>query len=289
MDIGELLYISGVDAVSKIMKQDIHIINVGTYTHAQCDTMALKQHAIGFNVRGLRYFSSLGKSYYDAEPSFLITPADVECSFEYDATRENHVVLFEWPGMRVGARAGMVEWWYDGQWVPVHSHTALEGDEVALWLSEWRRMRALYQSPVPENMLQITSFIWRIVGVILQKNAEARALSPAEDLRCALDRDVGCEYSIEMLSRECGYSPDHMRQLFHDTYGMSPRAYRMKRRLAQAKELMGSTHLTVKEVAHRLGFKHVSHFSMLFRAQTGQTPTEAIRQYRQMMPAPERG
>ena len=45
-------------------------------------------------------------------------------------------------------------------------------------------------------------------------------------------------------------------------------------------ELIAGTGLSIKEIAAELGFKHLSHFSMVFRRAMGMPATEALRKHR---------
>jgi len=60
-------------------------------------------------------------------------------------------------------------------------------------------------------------------------------------------------------------------KLFTDT---TLHDYMRSYRLKKAKELLLTTELNVSEVAYRTGFKNNSHFSRIFSAEFGNTPSE---------------
>jgi AraC-like DNA-binding protein len=71
--------------------------------------------------------------------------------------------------------------------------------------------------------------------------------------------------------------------MFLKTFGISPQAYRIRRRMSRAMELMTSSPLSLKEIGFELGFKHQSHFSALFRKTYGVSAREMIKKIRQGM------
>jgi AraC-like DNA-binding protein len=90
-----------------------------------------------------------------------------------------------------------------------------------------------------------------------------------------------CEnVSIEDLAAEVQMSADHLRDLFHARFGRSPLEFRIALRLAMAKEMLCSSNLYVKEIAHRVGYPDPLYFSRVFKAHFGMSPREVIRKYR---------
>jgi AraC-like DNA-binding protein len=62
-------------------------------------------------------------------------------------------------------------------------------------------------------------------------------------------------------------------KIFTQVYGISPRQYVSELKLKQAKELLVLTDVTVEEIARRLGFSSVHHFSRQFHRWTGKPPS----------------
>jgi transcriptional regulator GlxA family with amidase domain len=68
-------------------------------------------------------------------------------------------------------------------------------------------------------------------------------------------------------------SARHLNTLFKQAFGVTSYAYLIVIRLRKAKEMMTKyPHLTVKEIAERVGFRDVSHFVATFRRAEGITP-----------------
>ena len=80
--------------------------------------------------------------------------------------------------------------------------------------------------------------------------------------------------SEQTMARSVNLSPPRLRQLFKQETGRSPLQYLREIRFQVAKELLGSTFLSIKEVAFRSGAQNLSHFMRQFKKQSGVTPSE---------------
>jgi AraC-like DNA-binding protein len=80
---------------------------------------------------------------------------------------------------------------------------------------------------------------------------------------------------LERMSIEIGISPRHLNTIFKQTFGMTAYAYLIMFRIRKAKERMTSiSSVTVKDTAHHVGFRDVSHFVATFRRIEGVTPEQ---------------
>lgn len=81
--------------------------------------------------------------------------------------------------------------------------------------------------------------------------------------------------TLRRLAELAGVSPRHFERAFRQALGVPPHAYVLQQRVAAARSLLVShPTLPIHEVAARVGFCSASHLAMVFRRQTGQTPTE---------------
>ena len=82
--------------------------------------------------------------------------------------------------------------------------------------------------------------------------------------------------SHEPIARLCDYlnvSQSTLYRVFAAAEGRSPLAWFHEARMARAHELLASRALSVKEVAHVLGYEHGNDLSRAFRRRFGETPT----------------
>lgn len=77
---------------------------------------------------------------------------------------------------------------------------------------------------------------------------------------------------IEDIAAQLGYSPNHCNRAFRQIYGMSPRQYLSDLIIRHAKLMLLDNSLSVESIAHRLGYRDVSHFSKQFKRWTGLPP-----------------
>jgi len=79
---------------------------------------------------------------------------------------------------------------------------------------------------------------------------------------------------IQPLIASLGISPNYGLEVFQKIYQMSPRKYLSDLKLQEAKILLHQPEISLYEIANRLGYKNLSHFSRQFKRWTGITPTE---------------
>jgi len=82
---------------------------------------------------------------------------------------------------------------------------------------------------------------------------------------------------VGQIASSLNLSESRFRHLFKQELGISPTQYLKIVRLGQARELLTSSFLTIKEVAVRVGFNDISHFVRDYKNLFGQTPSEARR------------
>jgi AraC family transcriptional regulator len=78
--------------------------------------------------------------------------------------------------------------------------------------------------------------------------------------------------SVTDLASTVGYSPSHFFRMFRRSFGVTPHAYVMRRRLAVAQYLLTRTDLCLADVALKAGFSDQSHLSRTFRRFAGIPP-----------------
>jgi AraC family transcriptional regulator of arabinose operon len=79
---------------------------------------------------------------------------------------------------------------------------------------------------------------------------------------------------INDLSRAVNLSPSRLRHLFKAETGQTLAQYRSGVRLEEARVLLGTTLLSVKEIMHRVGVGSDSHFAHDFKEASGASPTQ---------------
>jgi transcriptional regulator GlxA family with amidase domain len=88
------------------------------------------------------------------------------------------------------------------------------------------------------------------------------------------------EISLAELSRAVNLSTSRLRHLFKEEAGVSPAQYVRLVRMRQARQLIESTFLTVKEVMSGVGVNDESHFTRDFKRYWGDSPTRYRERWR---------
>lgn len=91
-----------------------------------------------------------------------------------------------------------------------------------------------------------------------------------------IENNDNIDYTIHIqpIIASLGLSPNYGLEVFQKIYRMSPRKYLSGLILQEAKILLQQPDLSLNEIAHRLGYKNLSHFSRQFKRWTGVNPTE---------------
>jgi transcriptional regulator GlxA family with amidase domain len=113
----------------------------------------------------------------------------------------------------------------------------------------------------------------------------ASALGAVDDIEVADNRiqvalqlmEASPDFDFDAIAGTLNLSASRLRHLFSAQIGLSPGQYMKLIRLQQAKGLLESSFLTVKEIASRVGARDVSHFVRNYKAVYGETPGDARR------------
>lgn len=94
--------------------------------------------------------------------------------------------------------------------------------------------------------------------------------------KTCIEKKENVDYTIHIqpIIASLGISPNYGLEVFQKIYNMSPRKYLSGLKLQEAKILLQQPEISLKEIANRLGYKNLSHFSRQFKRWTGLNPTE---------------
>lgn len=98
----------------------------------------------------------------------------------------------------------------------------------------------------------------------------ARHLLRAKDLA---DARYAEPLTVEDMARAAGLSRAHFSREFRRTFGDSPHAYLLTRRLERAAALLRNTDRSVAEICMAVGLQSVGSFTTSFKRAFGATPT----------------
>ncbi|WP_300495009.1 AraC family transcriptional regulator [Marinobacter sp.] len=88
-----------------------------------------------------------------------------------------------------------------------------------------------------------------------------------------IDQRLAEEIRVDDLARLCFLSPGYFYQAFREYTGLTPMAYVMNRRMAEARSLLNHTELPLSTIASRVGFRDQGSFSRACRRHFGHAPS----------------
>ncbi|MEJ8545048.1 helix-turn-helix domain-containing protein [Brevibacillus borstelensis] len=82
------------------------------------------------------------------------------------------------------------------------------------------------------------------------------------------------DLSLEDLAAVANASISHLVRQWKQQTGLPPHQYLLRLRVERAKMLIHCGSMSLKEIAHRLGFADQAHFTKKFKRMTGETPMQ---------------
>lgn len=125
------------------------------------------------------------------------------------------------------------------------------------------------------GLVQASGAAWHVLTEIIATGRRHRGptLSPVERVVEHLRATTPRRTSVEELAAMVGLRPTQLGTLFRRQIGTSPLRYQSDLRMARARELLDSTHLSVAEVADACGYEDPLYFSRQFSKTHAQSPT----------------
>jgi AraC-like DNA-binding protein len=104
----------------------------------------------------------------------------------------------------------------------------------------------------------------------VERACDWRVRRVMERMEAEIESDVG----LRELASGVGLSPSHLSAVFVAAAGVPPRRWLLCRRVERARELLTRTRRNITDIALSCGFSSSQHFSTVFKAQEGCTPTD---------------
>ena len=82
------------------------------------------------------------------------------------------------------------------------------------------------------------------------------------------------DFSLEEIAASVNYSPYHFLRIFKKETGQTPFQYLLDVKINKAKEKLYDANRTISQVWYASGFNNRSHFSVIFKTKTGNSPSQ---------------
>jgi AraC-like DNA-binding protein len=116
------------------------------------------------------------------------------------------------------------------------------------------------------------------------KSLTANIHIPREDIRSAqkveaiLTNDItALPPTIKELAKTVAMSESKLKKIFKGVYGLPPYEYFQKQRMQKAKMMLLSGNYSIKDVGYTLGYSNLSNFTLAFKKEFGQLPSEVLK------------
>ncbi len=90
--------------------------------------------------------------------------------------------------------------------------------------------------------------------------------------------ESGMNFTIRDLALQFHLSPSYLQRLFKHQTGVSMGEWLNEQRLQKAAHLLASSYMSVKEIAHAIGYEHASSFIRAFERRFAQAPAHFRKQ-----------
>lgn len=104
-------------------------------------------------------------------------------------------------------------------------------------------------------------------------DAAPSPVSPVAPAIEYINRYYNSDISLQTLAELCRMSESYFRGQFREYTGVSPLKYRESVRIGWAKQYLASDLFSVTEIAEKLGYCDIYHFSKVFRQHCGMSPS----------------
>jgi AraC-like DNA-binding protein len=85
-------------------------------------------------------------------------------------------------------------------------------------------------------------------------------------------------FTVRNLATEFNLSPSYLQRLFRHQTGVCMGEWLSEKRLQRAAHLLANSYMSVKEIAHTVGYEHVSSFIRAFERRFTQAPVRYRKQ-----------
>ena len=130
----------------------------------------------------------------------------------------------------------------------------------------------------PNYPAMCKSYIYRVISLLINHEVYYSNSDGYNKISAAVEylhkHYLENTFRIGKLFEMSDISPRYFETLFFKEFKTTPKEYVTSLKIAQAKELLKSEKYSVGEVATQLGFGDIYHFSKIFKAKTGYTPTD---------------
>jgi AraC family transcriptional regulator of arabinose operon len=130
------------------------------------------------------------------------------------------------------------------------------------------------------SLLAASGAAWHLLALIAADGPETEAGSPVQRTQRYLREHLSESITVAGLATAAGLSASHFATVFRKATGVPVLSYLTQLRMAQARELLDTTDLSVREIADQVGYRDAFYFSRHFRTVHHLAPTQYRAQHK---------
>jgi len=178
-----------------------------------------------------------------------------------------------WVGFKGAYFSGLIK---EGRFSPdqVFFQIGLHDSIISLFnliFDEIKAQRPLYQ-------IKACAAILSLIAEVLTRDRRKEQLNSyqktVEKAKYLMESNVFSEIDLSSIAEQLGISTSRLNEIFKTYTSMTPYQYYIQIKIYKAESLLEQQELSVKEVAHKIGFEDQYYFSRLFKNKTGVSPSE---------------
>lgn len=125
---------------------------------------------------------------------------------------------------------------------------------------------------------KITELFFQLLLVYSEKQATVTQMpvhieKQMYEARQQIIENIRNPYTLKTLARTIGTNEYELKRNFKQTFGMTVFGYINEVRMQRAQKYLKSSHLSIAQIADKIGYKNPQHFSTAFKKSTGVTPS----------------
>lgn len=139
----------------------------------------------------------------------------------------------------------------------------------------FQTMTEEYSFPRPYDRLMLSALMRQVIFTIARKLTIGMGEKPSglvERVTEYIRENFAGDLSNEAIGRHFNYHPNYINRVMQKHIGQSLHQYVLSCRVSKALEMLQATNLSVTEVAERVGFSSIKHFSQTFKSIYGYSP-----------------
>ena len=124
------------------------------------------------------------------------------------------------------------------------------------------------------SLAELNEWLAKVLGSFVGDIDSSKVINKAKNF---LKKHYAEQIRLADLAEYMHISESHLSRIFKKNIGMSFTQYMISIRIEAAISLMNNTNLKVYEIAEKVGYQNVEHFSRIFKNITGKSPKEYMK------------